>query len=275
MREFTLTLITSLLFILISCGPSPVGSMTSSSSGDAEPPFQRDQATAIFTPEVGSEQTPVVETASEKQAWEGYNHEPWGLTFDYPADWQIDLPDFNAMGTPPAELEEHPDYTHTVDLDTVAIGGYELKVLPSENPNEQQYIALSLQSYTLAPGMTLAEWITLHQQYGRREWGYEWENYKPALESFPAEHSTSIDEIWMESTQSEQLNKVSIWMSVGKLVYLVYGHHADENLTQVAEGLDSSLEFDPATQQALEKSPYYSVDATVLQISLNEQTGAP
>ena len=84
-----------------------------------------ENALAQAEPGAGSEgESMMVRTA----AWISYTHEPWGLTFHYPADWQLVAPDFEVLAQPPKDLPE--GYTFAPDMDVLRTIGHGLTLYP-------------------------------------------------------------------------------------------------------------------------------------------------
>ncbi len=267
------------LLLIAGCGPAPTDTAAITMAGGTEPMQPNQQDAKIYLPNIVEDKTQAAATLDE-QAWLSYNHEPWGITFDYPADWRVDMPDFEAEVEALENLPTSPDmpYTYTIDIDMqqLMIYGYQVTLIPPEYPDDTGAIFISLEPLTLAPGMTLREWVKIRDRYGLWDHGGDWENYEPDLLPFPRADHPNVDEIWMKIAPDEKHPVViTFYMSIGKLVYVVWYWRPDQVQPEIAEQLVASLEFDIARQQELEASPHYSHDITSLQSYLEEPTPVP
>ena len=283
------------LLLIAGCGPAPTDTAAITTTGGGEH-LQPRQATKIYLPNIVEDRTQTAAATPNGQTWRTYNHEPWGITFDYPADWRVDVPDLEARvglpeGTPDLvclpDYREIPDtkttdcaytigYTNTTDILLATTYGYQVTLVPPENSVGTRDILISLESLTLAPGMTLREWIRINIQY--ELWDHEgnWENYEPNLVPFPREVRPNADEIWMELAEKGSRQGIAtIYISTDKLVYAVRFRPADPALQEVAEQFVASLKFDLARQRELEALPWYSHDITYLQTLIDESPIAP
>ncbi|MCC6456233.1 MAG: hypothetical protein IT328_14865 [Caldilineaceae bacterium] len=204
------------------------------------------------------------------QEWLPYSHEYWGVSFDYPADWQVDVPDFESLL---AQVQDVPE-GYSVDPageKTLYTVGHEVKLYPTGDANGKA-ISLRIRSYTLPPGETLEDWVmTMRELSYKDRIGEGWtEDYSLALIPFPGEHSPAIDDLLLESIEGEDALNASIWIALGKVVYQVDITNPDPALMEIAQRFVSSLEFDAAKQQELAESAPFAGDISHIR-SLIEQ----
>lgn len=91
--------------------------------------------------------------------WISYTHEPWGLTFHYPANWQLVAPEFEVLAQPP-NLPE--GYTFNPDMDVLRSIGHGLTLYPpNSGPAGGVKIEIGLEEFLLSSETTLEEWVLL------------------------------------------------------------------------------------------------------------------
>ena len=277
MRLLSSTLFVLCLIVASGCGPAPIDASAISSTARALPIAPSSQDTHIYLPTVVVGDAQAAATTSDGQGWLRYDHVYWGMTFDYPAGWQVDIPDLASRVEPPdAELNalNGGTYFNKTDMQRATTYGYLITLKPTERAIGASDIIISLESMTLAPGMPLRGWIKIWRQYLLKFHGYDWESYEPKLIPFPSGDGPNADEIWVDLAENTH-GLATIYMSIGKLVYAVRFDPGDPALQKLVEHIVSSLEFDLETQRELAASPYYEAEITGLQPFLDESTPVP
>lgn len=277
MRLLSSTLFVLFLVVASGCGPAPIDASAIFATARVQPIAASSQDTHIFLPTVVVGDAQAVATTSDGQEWLRYNHVYWGMTFDYPAGWQVDIPDLEAGAEPPDEEANALNggmYFNNTDMQRATTYGYFITLRPAEPVDRASDILIFLESSVLAPGMPLREWIKIRGQDLLMFHGGDWENYEPKLVTFPGEKRPNVDELWMDLAEDGYFS-ATIYMSIGKLVYAIRYTPDDPALQKLVEHIVSSLEFDLEKQRELAASPYHSAEITGLQPPLDEPTPIP
>ena len=277
MRLFNSTLFVLCLIVVSGCGRALEDSSSTPTAAQAQPIPSGRQDTHIYLPNIVGGKAEVAATTSDGQEWLRYNHAYWGTTFDYPAGWQVDIPDLEAGVEPPDEEANALNggvYFNNTDMQRATTYGYVITLKPVERTVGASDIIISLETHVLAPEMPLREWIKIRKQNLLWFHGDDWENYAPKLVPFSGEARPNVDEIWVDLAENTH-GLATVYMSIGKLVYAIRFAPEDPALQKLVEHIVSSLEFDLDKQRELAALPFYSAEITGLQPFPDEPTPVP
>jgi hypothetical protein len=208
-------------------------------------------------------------------AWISYTHEPWGLTFYYPADWQLVAPDFEVLAQPPKDLPE--GYTFNPDMDVLRTIGHGLTLYPpNSGPAGGVKIEIDLEEFLLSSETTLEEWVLLDRAYDTAGLGNpqtaqtSYRSEAPPVEQWPSDAAQFLHQIG----EREGFRGDVYWIAVGELVYTVSTVDAGDDVLAQLRQMIASFAFDKAVQEKLRATAPFSGSEQEM-IRLTERLAPP
>lgn len=174
--------------------------------------------------------------------WKQYIHPEWGLSFQYPADWQVEPTPVGVALAPPR-------------VDSAPTGGG----------------SIVLEPYTISPGYDLRDWVEMQSRNGEHPSVQELENAFPAPTLMP--FAQVGDQVVYAVSTSPLLHTETVWVAQDGLVFRITGFEHPEHRYALAEVV-ASLAFDAEKLAAVRASGALAGDETALQASM-AQRNAP
>lgn len=206
---------------------------------------------SIYLPFVSSNSTSkdaqVADSGSSE--WQVYDVPQKGISLEYPMGWKVSVPDLPSLGVAPSDLPK--EYTHGVNQDYAQTLGYSIMLYASDNEKSRMSVEVNLESYTISPGVSLSDWVTLLFTLHKIE--------------NPLTVNTKMSEVTSSPEGSGQMVRTSVttdesyietlWLTKGEFVYSIRSYTAEPQLTEIVEQIAKRIRFaDEENYQLLRKS---------------------
>jgi murein DD-endopeptidase MepM/ murein hydrolase activator NlpD len=181
--------------------------------------------------------------------WQVYDVPQKGISLEYPMGWKVSVPDLPSLGVVPSDLPK--EYTHGVNQDYAQTLGYSIMLYASDNEKSRMSVEVNLESYTISPGVSLSDWVTLLFTLHKIE--------------NPLTVNTKLSEVTSSPDSSGQMLRTivstdenyieTLWLTKGEFVYSIRSYTADSQLTEIVEQIVKRIRFgDEENYQLLRKS---------------------
>jgi hypothetical protein len=181
-------------------------------------------------------------TANE-QEWQTYTHPEWGITFQYPPGWEVNVPDFESM---------EQILGHHISLRQ-----------PSADGLQYTEIAITLDGWTISPNGTLEELVNLRGELEDTT-APELASVREKVEVVDQEQPADVDDVLYTSVKSVMHEAYITWMARGPLVYFVASFSRDPEVTFIGREIAASLQFNADKEQVLLEKALFSGDETTI-----------
>lgn len=201
-------------------------------------------------------------TTAPNEEWLTYTHPEWGITFQYPPDWEVSVPDFENIEQTPedwrglAPYEPNPEYLRTL--------GHHISLYPpAVNGFEAAEIAITLDVHTLSPNGTLEELVNLRGELEDTT-APELESVREKVEVVDQAQPADVDDVLYTSIKSFMHEAYITWMARGPLVYFVASFSSDPAVTSIGREIAASLRFNADKEQVILEKALFSGDETTI-----------
>lgn len=246
-------------------------SAAEASDNTPEEPVQEEKInlpliTDSINPSVASVSTP---------AWNEYSHHPYGITFQYPSDWTVSVPDFESMAKPQHELL--PGYSHDVNWDYLQTLGHYVSIQPVEGSGwTDTEISISLEPYTISTQTTLREYANLIHQLSAIENPLASETKHTSVALQEPGLLGRENEVIFDVTENSLLSISTLWFQQGDLVFRLQTFSDDPKVIELLEAIAASIEFDDAQIKDLRaKAPFSGDEASIREALQRLQPAEP
>ncbi len=219
-------------------------------------------ATTITSRPAGLEQDETQPITPSLAAGENeYTHPEWGLILDYPVDWTVDIPDFEAMAQRPDDLPE--DLPYEPNLEYMRTLGHHISLQQSNADLPAAGIMIAVETFTISPGTDLQTWVDLRHELGSIENPLANETTVRSVEVTDLPFATVADQVVYDILENSHFQIATIWLARCELVFSLRTSDRPE-ARQMLEAVAASVRFDEARMAELRAKALFSGDENAI-----------
>jgi hypothetical protein len=210
----------------------------------------------LFLPVASSGRAVPAVGAVDDQELRAYTHPVWGLTFDYPTGWTPEIPDFDALATPPPDLP--PPYTYEPDIEYLRTLGHQITLRgPAGSGPGASEIIIGPSGFTWSDTFPFSEWVNLYHEFSAIEnpLANETQVYTRPL-TLPI--SPELDDVIHDVTENRLLQVDVFWLAKGELVFMVMTYNPTPEMDALLQRLVSSIRFDADKLESFRRTARFS-----------------
>ena len=193
--------------------------------------------------------------------WNEYTHPEWGLIFDYPSDWAVSIPDFEALAQRPDDLPE--DLPYEPNLEYMRTLGHHISLQQSNADLPAAGIMIAVETFTISPGTDLQTWVDLLHELEAIENPLANETTVRAVEVTDLPFATVADQVVYDILENSHFQIATIWLAKGELVFILSTSDRPE-ARQMLEAVAASVRFVEARMAELRAKALFSGDENAI-----------
>lgn len=184
-----------------------------------------------------------VSVATPQVAMREFVHPTWGISFSYPADWSLEIPDFDAIAKAPA-LSPNGE-TILPNVEDMRLLGHHVTLYPPDNGQwPKTEIVIHLDSYTISSNTDLKKWVTLRDDVNAVENPIADLTTTKQVDVSDRPYAHVADQVVYSILENPYIHVETVWLAKADLVYALDAYGADLRVLDVLEQVAASIKFD-------------------------------
>ena len=197
-----------------------------------------------------------------------YVHPTWGITLHYPSGWTASIPNFEKLAQPPAGGVAK-GYTYHPDVESMRLQAHMITLsAPGQDGAMASVIVVGLDSYTIADGTSLQNWVDLRQQLDAIENPLADETTVTMrdVEGLPFAHAA--DQVAYTVLDNRLIHTETIWLAKSGLVFFIQTAGSDSELLQQMFFIAATIEYDADKLATVRAQPVFAGDEQAMKAAV-------